>query len=77
MMRLLAVQEDSRTRFGLAVAHIAVAALARTVEPGPCQPRRGSLARRCRTTLDLAGWLFWLYGPNAGVPPTATGLAFP
>jgi 2-polyprenyl-6-methoxyphenol hydroxylase-like FAD-dependent oxidoreductase len=69
MMRLLAVQEESRTRFGLAVARIGVTALTRTGEPDPGQLQRRSVALRCRATLDLANWLLWLYGPKAGIPP--------
>ncbi|MFI7123177.1 FAD-dependent monooxygenase [Amycolatopsis sp. NPDC049868] len=57
MMRLLAVQEDTRTELGLAVAHIAGSALSHL---------NGGGLRRARTILDLVNWLRWLGSPNAG-----------
>jgi squalene monooxygenase len=71
MMRLLAVQEDSRTEFGLTVAHIAAVALTRIRVPSPQRSLPGAIVRRGRTTLDLARWLHWLCGSNPPTPWTA------
>lgn len=68
MMRLLAVQEDSRTEFVLAVAHIAGAALSHGRRPRPQTPLGNAATQGVRTTVDLAKWLLWLCGPNAGIP---------
>ena len=61
MMRLLAVHEDRRGQFNLAVAHVAANALARTGQDGPRLQPGNALTRRIRTTCDLATWLRWLY----------------
>jgi squalene monooxygenase len=72
MMRLLAVQEDSRIAFGLAVAHIAADSLSRIGRLGPHRPLRNAVVRRGRATRDLANWLLWLCGSN---PSYALGSA--
>ncbi|MER5346728.1 FAD-dependent monooxygenase [Streptomyces mirabilis] len=72
MMRLLAVEEDSRTEFGLAVAHIAAASLISVGVPASQSPP-GTGVHRGRATLDLAKWLLWLCGPD----PTASGATWP
>jgi squalene monooxygenase len=72
MMRLLAIQEHSRTQFGLAVAHIITTALPHTKDTGLELPRGRALTRQAHTTLNLAAWLYWLCGPTTGIPPTKT-----
>ena len=67
MMRLLAVQEDSRNQFGLTVAHIAAAALSL----GPSSrrpPRTAAITQQGRATLYLANWLLWLCRSNPATP---------
>jgi squalene monooxygenase len=70
MMRLLAVQEEGRTEFGLAVTRIAATALAHIGRHCPHSSGRNAARWRIATTIDLADWLLWLYRPAPRIPPT-------
>jgi squalene monooxygenase len=71
MMRLLALQEDSRTDFGRTVARIAAVSLRMNREP---DPRHKTITRRSQDALFLANWLCWLLSSNLSAPSPSSPL---